>query len=170
MKVCRYNRHSAGSLGWPFPVLKYKHIFLNKIYGSHFIKQHSETVMVWNYRNVDVRRLTPLLRCIGCVVSKTSPSHRYMKGCRGRSLQRTAVSLEWRRRWEECIFSVATISASLFCLHGFLRRGWGQSPPPHAVGAHGDTGRGQTDRRTASGAWPTHLLRLRLAASSPPVR
>jgi len=26
-KVCRYNWHSAGSLGWPFPVLKYKYIF-----------------------------------------------------------------------------------------------------------------------------------------------
>jgi len=23
-KVCRYNWHSAGSLGWPFPMLKYK--------------------------------------------------------------------------------------------------------------------------------------------------
>jgi len=26
-KVCRYNWHSAGSLDWPFPVLKYKYIF-----------------------------------------------------------------------------------------------------------------------------------------------
>jgi len=26
-KVCRYNRHSAGSLGWPFLTLKYKYIF-----------------------------------------------------------------------------------------------------------------------------------------------
>ena len=26
-KVCRYNWHSAGSLGRPFPMLKYKHIF-----------------------------------------------------------------------------------------------------------------------------------------------
>jgi len=24
MKLCRYNWHSAGSLGWPFPVLRYK--------------------------------------------------------------------------------------------------------------------------------------------------
>jgi len=34
------------------PMLKYKHI-LNKIYGNNFIKQHSETVMVWNYQNAD---------------------------------------------------------------------------------------------------------------------
>jgi len=27
--------------------------FWNKIYGSNFIEQHSETVMVWNYRNAD---------------------------------------------------------------------------------------------------------------------
>ena len=44
--------HSTDSLGWPFPMLKY-YIFWNKIYGSNFIKQHSETVMVWNYQNTD---------------------------------------------------------------------------------------------------------------------
>ena len=27
MKVCRYNWHSAGSLGWTFSMLKYKYIF-----------------------------------------------------------------------------------------------------------------------------------------------
>ena len=48
-KVCRYNWHSAGSLGWPFPMLIY---FSNKICGSNFIEQHSETVTVWNYHNV----------------------------------------------------------------------------------------------------------------------
>jgi len=26
-KVCRYNWHSAGSLGWQFPMLKYYYIF-----------------------------------------------------------------------------------------------------------------------------------------------
>ena len=26
-KVCRYNWHSAGTLGWPFPTLKYKYVF-----------------------------------------------------------------------------------------------------------------------------------------------
>jgi len=29
-KVCRYNWDSAGSLGWPFPMLKYKYIFQTK--------------------------------------------------------------------------------------------------------------------------------------------
>jgi len=29
-------------LGWPSPMLTYKCIFSNKIYGNHFIKQHSE--------------------------------------------------------------------------------------------------------------------------------
>ena len=38
-----YNWHSAGSLGWPFPMLKYKYIF--QIYGSNFIKRLSETVI-----------------------------------------------------------------------------------------------------------------------------
>ena len=26
-KLCRYYWHTAGSLGWPFPMLKYKYIF-----------------------------------------------------------------------------------------------------------------------------------------------
>jgi len=30
----------------PFPMLKYKYFFSNEIYGSNFIKQHSETVVV----------------------------------------------------------------------------------------------------------------------------
>jgi len=29
-KVCRYNSHNAGSLGWPFSVIKYKYIFQTK--------------------------------------------------------------------------------------------------------------------------------------------
>jgi len=33
-------------MGWPFPVLKYKYFFSNKIYGSNFIERHSETAMV----------------------------------------------------------------------------------------------------------------------------
>jgi len=33
-------------MGWPFTRLKYKYIFSNKIQGSNFIKQHSETVIV----------------------------------------------------------------------------------------------------------------------------
>jgi len=33
----------AQFLGWPFPVLKYKCVFKNKIWGSDFIKQHAET-------------------------------------------------------------------------------------------------------------------------------
>ena len=52
--VPRYNWHSAGSLRWPFPMLKYTNIFFsNKIYESNFIKQHSETVTVWNCQNAD---------------------------------------------------------------------------------------------------------------------
>jgi len=46
-KVCRYNWHSAGSLGRPFPALKYKYIFWEKTSGGNFIKQHSKTVMLW---------------------------------------------------------------------------------------------------------------------------
>ena len=52
--MCRYNWHSAGSLGWLFPMLKYKIVFSNKIYGSNFSKQHSETVIRFDYwQNAD---------------------------------------------------------------------------------------------------------------------
>jgi len=43
-KVCRYNWHSAGSLGWSFPMLEY---FSNKIYGSNFIKSNSTRKQSW---------------------------------------------------------------------------------------------------------------------------
>ena len=33
-KVCRHNWHSAGSLGWSFPMLQYKHIFQIKYSGA----------------------------------------------------------------------------------------------------------------------------------------
>ena len=42
-KVRRYNWHSAGSPGWPFPMVDYSVYFSNKIYGSNFIEQHTHT-------------------------------------------------------------------------------------------------------------------------------
>jgi len=42
-KVRRYNGHSTDSLGWNAKILIY---FPNKIYGSNFTKEHSETAMV----------------------------------------------------------------------------------------------------------------------------
>jgi len=36
-KVCRYNWHSADSLGWPFPILKYRYIFRIK-YTKQFYR------------------------------------------------------------------------------------------------------------------------------------
>jgi len=43
-KVCRYNWHSAGSLGWLLSITNAK-IFSYKIHGSNVNKQHSETVV-----------------------------------------------------------------------------------------------------------------------------
>ena len=36
-KVCRYNWHSAGSLGWPFPMLKYKYIKYKRNFEIKYI-------------------------------------------------------------------------------------------------------------------------------------
>jgi len=35
--------------------------FSNKLYGSNFIEQHSEIVMVWNYQNVDCSLIKNIL-------------------------------------------------------------------------------------------------------------
>jgi len=51
--VCRYNRHSARSLRLAISSAEIWIHFSNKIYGSNFIKQHSDTVMIWNYQNAD---------------------------------------------------------------------------------------------------------------------
>jgi len=43
--VCRYNWHSAGSLGWPFPMLKYKYIF--QIKYTEAILSKSTRKLLW---------------------------------------------------------------------------------------------------------------------------
>jgi len=44
-KVCRYIWHSAGSLGWPFSVLKYKYIF--QIKYTKAILSNSTRKLLW---------------------------------------------------------------------------------------------------------------------------
>jgi len=44
-RVCQYNWHSAGSLGWPFPVLKSKYIF--QIKHTEAILSNSTQTLLW---------------------------------------------------------------------------------------------------------------------------
>jgi len=44
--VCRYNWHSASSLGWPCPMLKYKYIF-QKIKYTEAILSNSTRKSLW---------------------------------------------------------------------------------------------------------------------------
>jgi len=44
-KVCRYNWHSAGFLGWPFPMLKYKYTFHIKY--TEAILSNSTRKLLW---------------------------------------------------------------------------------------------------------------------------
>jgi len=44
-KVSQYNWHSAGSLGWPFPVLKYKYIF--QIKHTEVVLSNSTQKLLW---------------------------------------------------------------------------------------------------------------------------
>ena len=49
-----------------------KSFFSNKIYLSNFIKQHSETVMVWNYRNADCSFRKKYIYCVMyCSIRRT---------------------------------------------------------------------------------------------------
>jgi len=48
MKVCRYNWHSAGLLGWPFPMLKYKYIFEIKCLEAILSKINSTRKLLWS--------------------------------------------------------------------------------------------------------------------------
>ena len=43
--MCRYNWHSAGSLGWPFPMLQYKYIFQKKY--AKAILSNSTRKLLW---------------------------------------------------------------------------------------------------------------------------
>ena len=53
-KVSRYNLLAqCRFLGLAISSAKILIYLSNKIYGSNFIKQNSETVMVWNYQNAD---------------------------------------------------------------------------------------------------------------------
>ena len=45
--MCRYNWHSAGSLGWPFPVLKYRYIFQIKYRPKEAILSNSTLKLLW---------------------------------------------------------------------------------------------------------------------------
>jgi len=44
-KVCRYNWHSALSMGWPFPLLKYKYIF--QIKHTEAITSNTTRKLLW---------------------------------------------------------------------------------------------------------------------------
>ena len=46
-KVCRYNWHSAGSLGWPFPMPKYKYIFQIQYTWRHRVYGHDTNAVSW---------------------------------------------------------------------------------------------------------------------------
>jgi len=45
MKMYRYNWHNAGSLGWPFSMLKYKYIF--QIKYTEAILSNSTGKLLW---------------------------------------------------------------------------------------------------------------------------
>ena len=53
--------------------------FSNKIYGSNFIKQHLETVMLWNYQNADSNLRKKFYRVIQYNFRHTFVPYKIMK-------------------------------------------------------------------------------------------
>jgi len=51
IQVCRYNWHSAGSLGWPLSILKYEYYFQIK-YKAVLSKQH------WKLLQLEITKMT----------------------------------------------------------------------------------------------------------------
>ena len=45
--MCRHNWHSAGSLGWPFPMLKHKYIFFFQIKYTEAILSNGTRELLW---------------------------------------------------------------------------------------------------------------------------
>ena len=71
-KACRYSRHSAGSVGWPFPVLKYEYI--SQIKYTEAILSSSIRKLLWflNYEKADYsskNQLIVLFIIIFCTLS-----------------------------------------------------------------------------------------------------
>ena len=60
-KVCRYNWHSVGSLGWPFPMLKYKYIF--QIKYTEAVLSNSTRKVLWFEITKLMTRFKKLLLC-----------------------------------------------------------------------------------------------------------
>ena len=61
-KVCRYNWHSAGSMGWPFPMLKYKYIF--QIKYTEAILSNSAQKLLW----FEITKMLIAVLKINCVI------------------------------------------------------------------------------------------------------
>ena len=57
--LCRYNQHSAGSLGWPFPVLKCKYISRTK---------YTEAILSSSARKLLRFEITKMLIAVYCVI------------------------------------------------------------------------------------------------------
>jgi len=61
--MCRYSWHSAGSLGWPFPLLKYKCIFQVKY--TEAILSNSTRKLLW----FEISKMTIAVLQIKLIVS-----------------------------------------------------------------------------------------------------
>ena len=114
----RYTWHSASSLGWPFPMRKYYYI----CQISNFIKQHSETVMLWNYQNADCSLRKNFYRVIYYNFRHTFVTYMYQKNSEKNleclavethTLRSHCIVLQSRRRCAECKTACEMVKAEL---------------------------------------------------------
>jgi len=62
-KVCRYNWHSAGFLGWPFPMLKYQYIFQIK-YTEAILSNSTRKALWFEITKMLIEKILLRIYCI----------------------------------------------------------------------------------------------------------
>jgi len=90
-KVCRYNWHSAGSLGWPFPTLKYKYIFQIKYTEAIFLSNSTRKLLWFEIGKMLIAVLQNKL--IVRFIEKIFGAHSFAITHRARVLQRLQFAI-----------------------------------------------------------------------------
>jgi len=65
MKLCRYNWHSAGSMGWPFPMLKYEYIFQIK-HTDAILSNSTRKLLCFEICKMLITVLKKYISCVIC--------------------------------------------------------------------------------------------------------
>ena len=78
-KVCQYNWHNVGSLGWPFPMLKYEYIFQIKYTEAIFQIEITKTIIIAvGLMAIDRYVWCPRCHAVSCFMPIGANGNRYL--------------------------------------------------------------------------------------------